>query len=356
MTEENETVHQIENEMKRMISIIAEDQDVIDTKDKRILSLENLLKEMDESKNTTNTIDMLEKALSEKEFELSEVKTDLEKIKSEMESENAKLLTEYEQGVYIQDTMKLKIEELMKLIEEKNEKIMELKEGDEIPEVLSTRNDILQKEILVLKVSLQQKDLDIKSLNELIKRKEDIISQNDSTIELYVEEVNQLKKEFEEARKTFQSNNEANVTEASEEIVHNLEKKVLHEQEAHKQTEAELIKIKMEFDDFKHEAGSKTSTHKGAEASVIKSKDEEIERLKKEILQEQQVIAHVQVTQEKEIIEKEKEIFLLNTILKQERKVLLEKEKEIKELWKKQVTMSSVEIQKIKISSRNLEK
>jgi len=336
MTEENETVHQIENEMKRMISIIAEDQDVINTKDKRILSLENLLKEMDESKNTPNTIDMLEKALSEKQFELSEVKTDLEKIKSEMESENAKLLTEYEQGVYIQDTMKLKIEELMKLIEEKNEKIMELKEGDEIPEVLSTRNDILQKEILVLKVSLQQKDLDIKSLNELIKRKEDIISQNDSTIELYVEEVNQLKKEFEEGRKTFQSNNEANVTEASEEIVHNLEKKVLHEQEAHKQTEAELIKIKMEFDDFKHEAGSKTSTHKGAEASVIKSKDEEIERLKKEILQEQQVIAHVQVTQEKEIIEKEKEIFLLNTILKQERKVLLEKEKEIKELWKKQ--------------------
>merc|ERR1719308_347898 len=124
----------------------------------------------------------------------------------------------------------------MKLIEEKNEKIMELKGGDEIPEVLSTRNDILQ---------------------------------NDSTIELYVEEVNQLKKEFEEGRKTFQSNNEANVTEASEEIVHNLEKKVLHEQEAHKQTEAELIKIKMEFDDFKHEAGSKTSTHKGA--SVIKA-------------------------------------------------------------------------------------
>ena len=49
------------------------------------------------------------------------------------------------------------------------------------------------------------------------------------------------------------------------------------------------------------------------------SKNEEIERLKKEILQEQQIVAHVQVTQEKEIVEKEKDIFLLNAILTQER-------------------------------------
>jgi hypothetical protein len=48
---------------------------------------------------------------------------------------------------------------------------------------------------------------------------------------------------------------------------------------------------------------------------IIKSKNEEIESLKKEILQEQQLVAHIQVLQEKEIIEKEKEIFILNTIL-----------------------------------------
>ena len=167
---------------------------------------------------------------------------------------------------------------------------------------------------------------------------EEIIYQNDSTIEMYVEEVNKLKKEFEKARDTVESKKEANVKEANEEIVQNLEKKILYEQEAHKQTEAELIKLKIDFDNIKHEAGDILSMNKDSEASVIKSKDEEIERLKKEILQEQQVIAHVQVTQEKEIIEKEKEIFLLNTILKQERKVLLEKEKEIKELLKKQVT------------------
>ena len=80
--------------------------------------------------------------------------------------------------------MKLKIEELMKIIEEINTKIDQLKYGDQIPEVIAARNDILQKEMLVLKVSLQQKDSDIKSLNELLERKEQ-----------YVEEVNQIKRE-----------------------------------------------------------------------------------------------------------------------------------------------------------------
>ena len=71
---------------------------------------------------------------------------------------------------------------------------------------------------------------------------------------------------------------------------------------------------------------------KDIETSLMKSKNEQIERLNKEILQEQQIVAHVQVTQEKEIIEKEKEIFLLNTILTQERQTLTEKEREIENL------------------------
>ena len=65
---------------------------------------------------------------------------------------------------------------------------------------------------------------------------------------------------------------------------------------------------------------------------MIKSKEEEIEKLKKEILREQHIVAHVQVTQEKEIIEKEKEISILNKILTQERHVLLEKERQIDKL------------------------
>ena len=40
--------------------------------------------------------------------------------------------------------------------------------------------------------------------------------------------------------------------------------------------------------------------------------------------------AHVQFTQERELMLKEKELTALNTILTQERKVLLDKEEEIK--------------------------
>ena len=42
--------------------------------------------------------------------------------------------------------------------------------------------------------------------------------------------------------------------------------------------------------------------------------------------------AHVQFTQERELMLKEKEIAALNTILTQERKLLLDKEEEIKTL------------------------
>ena len=42
--------------------------------------------------------------------------------------------------------------------------------------------------------------------------------------------------------------------------------------------------------------------------------------------------AHVQFTQERELMLKEKELAALNTILTQERKVLLEKEEEIRTL------------------------
>jgi hypothetical protein len=86
-------------------------------------------------------------------------------------------LEENEQAELIKETMKLKIEELMKIIKETIQKF------------------ILQKEVLVLKVSLQQKDSNIRSLNELLRRKDEIIYQNDSTVEEYAEEVNQLKKE-----------------------------------------------------------------------------------------------------------------------------------------------------------------
>ena len=363
MTEENETVHQIEHEMRRMLNIIAEDQEVINHKDKQIISLQNSLKEKDEflktecadlSHTKVDIEDLLKKRVHEKDLEVSKVREDMKSITEELENEILQLKVEIEeqdktieksfkmevtqnkQAEYIQDTLKLKVEELMKIIEEKNLEIEQLKGGDEIPKVIAARNDILQKEMLVLKVSLQQKDSDIKSLNELIERKEDIISQNDSTIELYLEELNQLKRENEKSKEAKGNEGKTTDSDTNEKIIQSLQQKIVHEQETHKQTEDELIKLKIDFENSKQDLGTpaerEESVPKGSQASLMKSKDEEIERLKKEILQEQQIISHVQVTQEKEIIEKEKEILILNTILSQERNVLLEKNKEIENL------------------------
>merc|ERR1711874_949344 len=64
----------------------------------------------------------------------------------------------------------------------------------------------------------------------------------------------------------------------------------------------------------------------------LRLKEEEIEKLETEILKEKQIVAQIQLTQEKEILEKEGEIRILNTILTQERKILLEKEAEVEKL------------------------
>ena len=190
--------------------------------------------------------------------------------------------------------------------------------------------------MLVLKVSLQQKDLDIKSLNELLERKDDIISQNDSTIEHYVQEVNLFKKKDVKNNEMIENKNEMLSSDKNKEIIQNLRQKVVNEQEINKQTEEEIIKLKIDFENLSQELITATEKErampKDYQTNLINSKDKEVERLEKEILQEQQIVAHVQVTQEKEIIEKEKEISILNTILTQERQVLLEKEREIENL------------------------
>ena len=114
-----------------------------------------------------------------------------------------------------------------------------------------------------------------------------------------------------------------------------------------KKSQTEMINMKVENDKIKEELRNAIENaeviSKDDKVRMIKSKEEEIEKLKKEILREQHIVAHVQVTQEKEIIEKEKEISILNKILTQERQVLLEKERQIDKLLisKYQVKFSS---------------
>ena len=70
------------------------------------------------------------------------------------------------------------------------------------------------------------------------------------------------------------------------------------------------------------------------------SRDEEVRQLTLQVENEKKVAHHVQFTQERELMMKEKEIVTLSKILTQERRVLLEKEEEIKQLNRKQVEVS----------------
>jgi len=66
---------------------------------------------------------------------------------------------------------------------------------------------------------------------------------------------------------------------------------------------------------------------------------------------EKKVAHHVQFTQERELMMKEKEIVTLSKILTQERRVLLEKEEEIKQLNRKQVERMR-EVRKCEVPTR----
>merc|ERR1719341_2001730 len=118
-------------------------------------------------------------------------------------------------------------------------------------------------------------------------------------------------------------------------IIAQLQQKVIDEQEASKQIEDELIKLKIEFDnikDSKARTPTKDSLNDDETAKILRQKDHDIASLRRAIQQEQEIVAHVQLTQEKEIIEKEREIAVLNAILSQERQIILDREAEIGKL------------------------
>merc|ERR1712130_772187 len=96
MTEENETVHQIESEMKRLLNIISEDQETILQKEKQVISLQKALrakdeflrKESAEVSDTKHDIEkMFQQTLEEKNEEINEIEKEMQAIIDEKESE-----------------------------------------------------------------------------------------------------------------------------------------------------------------------------------------------------------------------------------------------------------------------------
>ena len=263
MTEENETVHQIEVEMQRLMKIISDDKQLIQEKDLLITKLREIeMKELREEQDDEAKVEHFKKALSESEAEIESLKSNLLNQR-ELSTTHALLQS--------------KMSDLMNIIEEQNKQIKNLNEKEKRQEIIFQRNEILQKELHVLKVLGQQKDSDIKSLNQLLESRDTLLREQDNNPRILDFEANILVKDEE---------------------IEALQKRVCMEQENHKQTEDELIKLRLEFDSLKN----KNTT---IDDRNDMEKDEIISDLQSRLLHEQQIAAHVQFAQEKEIIEKE---------------------------------------------------
>ena len=285
MTEENETVHQIEVEMQKLLQIISDDKQLIQEKDVVIRKLrkQNLQIDQMDFKKILQEKDIAMKHLqSEKEDELLDVNKKLELYENsltESEREIESLRNNLKTQLELSETHKVlqsKMSELMKIIEEQNIQIKNLNEKEKNQHTISQRNEILQKELHVLKITIQQKDLDIKSLNQLLDGKEERLKETENTLS--------------------KLNIEADLRERDE-TIKALEKRICREEESHKETEDELIKLKINLDTLKTEKSS-LSGESGT------GKDEMIDKLHHDLLREQQVAAEVQFLQEKEIIDK----------------------------------------------------
>merc|ERR1719234_2248279 len=213
------------------------------------------------------------------------------------------------------------------------EKIEKIKLDVRAQEKTESKNETLQKEILVMKVQDQQKDLDVKCLQELVDSKDETLRENAALLEENESEITRLKIEVETSKASeAQAAENSDVAEEKEKIIAQLQQKVCDEQEASKQIEDELIKLKIEFDnmkDSKARTPTKDSLNDDETGKILRQKDHDIASLRRAIQQEQEIVAHVQLTQEKEIIEKEREIAVLNAILSQERQIILDREAEI---------------------------
>ena len=107
----------------------------------------------------------------------------------------------------------------------------------------------MQKEILILKVSLQQKDLDIKSLNNLLVVKEEIISRNKSSIEEHSMEVHPLN----EGNQTTNKNEIEVITKAEKEnTIKAFEESIRNEEEINKKSQTKIINLKVENERLKN--------------------------------------------------------------------------------------------------------
>lgn len=331
MTEEDATLQEAEEEIKKLLEIIGENQDVILQKDKTIIMLQNMIKEKEEYvKNELGgmTKGELEKqfneAITQKNLEIETMKTEMKAALTDLDGKTHKIekeidrnketlilkeaeieelnnkLSEQGKQMATHQALKVKCEELMKIIMKQNTDMEKLKNDVAIQEAVVNRNETLQKEILIMKVATQQKEVELQNYKELLAAKEKTIA---SIKKLHVDS----DKEHGEFREKV-----ANVVEEYEEEMSNLMQKIIKEQEINEQSENEIIQLRIELDNLRREAVHYNDMTKDEQIELLQLKDEEIDGMKNELLREQQVNSHVHMVQEKEILEKERAITFLN--------------------------------------------
>jgi len=276
VTEEDVTLQEAEEEMKRLLDIVAENQEIILGKDKKIIALQKILKEKDDllekerngmSKQGMEAV--FAKNLESKALEISNLKNDMKSL------ENINM--------------------------EKNHNVIDLNAKiDALEEQLKTHNELKMKCENLMEIIMKQN-------SELDSQKNES-AENNCKIE-------KLEKELLVLKGVIQIQNRASsLKEVYQETIENLQQKIINEQLINEQSENEIIKLRLEID----------TLHQEIEINAGKCnllKDEEILNLKIELLKEQKVTTNIQVAQEKELMEKEKEIWKLNQMLEEARGV-----------------------------------
>jgi len=276
VTEEDVTLQEAEEEMKRLLDIVAENQEILLGKDKLIIALQNLLKEKDsiieKERNGMSKQDMeavFAKNLDIKSLEISGLKNDIISSQNVNLEKNQKIsdLNEQIESLVEQlkthTDLKTKCEDLMKIITKQNSELESFKKETK---TINCKMEALEKEVLVQKGVIQIQ-------NKAVSLKEDY-----------------------------------------QETIENLQQKIINEQLINEQSENEIIKLRLELDTLHQEIEINNGKY-----NLLK--DEEILNLKIELLKEQKVTTNIQVAQEKEIMEKEKEIWKLTQMLEEERKL-----------------------------------
>jgi len=283
MTEENETVHQIEREMVRLIQVIQDEQNINVVKDDIIAGCKEEIKTLTEkSEESSQELEKIRQT-SEKnlDYAINEKNKELDKLRQEVDGMRDQLLKA--------DTSRGELEECKQDLTHSRALSDQLRRREE------EHNSIIAR-----------KGLEMDQLRKQLVAMEEQNNKNESAIESLVTQLHSRKEE-----------------ENSELSSKVLQARLIREQEQSKELEDEIIQLRLSIEETSNQlpqgesAGGRDgdTTTDPALKLALKLKEDEINQLKAEMYQEQQIVAHVQMTQEKELLQKEKEIERLQDLL-----------------------------------------